>query len=330
MIFEKAEPLAAGYFQCDRDRRRPHYDWHNEAGLLYIAGGTGEWSVGPWRFPVQRGDLVALPQGVASSAHLNEGEPFGYYYAFFKAGAEAGEADGKPALAWPWSMGHDELLRQLHRPPAPRAPGAFCGEIAGYFRRMQDELGRRGPEAMLAARAQLALLGVTFARALARHLLEGEGSAPLQAAARATQADRKRMPEGVAQAVEFVLNNLDRELSLIDLVRVGRYSERRFVQLFREALGCSPMAFVRACRIREAQRLLAPAGTERLSVKEVAGRLGFNDPQYFSRVFRQETGLTPTAFASGEVPPRQPEAPSTRFVRAYRPSGRYHPAEQQG
>ena len=65
------------------------------------------------------------------------------------------------------------------------------------------------------------------------------------------------------------------------------------------------MAYVRERRIREAQRLLGKGG---LSVKEVSGRLNFSDPQHFSRVFRQETGISPSEYASGAVPPRQRES----------------------
>jgi AraC-like DNA-binding protein len=59
--------------------------------------------------------------------------------------------------------------------------------------------------------------------------------------------------------------------------------------------GVSPKAFVNNRLILEAQRKLYYAEG---SVKEIAFDLGFNDPDYFSRLFRKVTGKTVSAFAA--------------------------------
>ncbi|MFC9794224.1 AraC family transcriptional regulator [Streptomyces sp. NPDC127584] len=61
----------------------------------------------------------------------------------------------------------------------------------------------------------------------------------------------------------------------------------------RAATGRTPGALLREARSREAQRLLV--GTE-LSIRQVAARVGFDDPAYFCRFFRRETGLSPGDF----------------------------------
>jgi two-component system response regulator YesN len=50
---------------------------------------------------------------------------------------------------------------------------------------------------------------------------------------------------------------------------------------------------LRQIRIEEAKRLLT---TGRLSVKEIAIRVGFSDSHYFSRIFKQMTGTPPTEY----------------------------------
>ena len=72
-----------------------------------------------------------------------------------------------------------------------------------------------------------------------------------------------------------------------------------------EKLGVSPMAFVCQRRIREAERLLAQG---HLSMKEVAARLNFADPQHFSRVFKRVTGISPSEYAGGAAPLRARES----------------------
>ena len=57
--------------------------------------------------------------------------------------------------------------------------------------------------------------------------------------------------------------------------------------------GQSPAAFLAGLRMQEARRLLAYT---LMDVAEVGYRLGYEDPSYFSRAFRRETGLSPSAF----------------------------------
>ncbi|MET9677392.1 AraC family transcriptional regulator [Streptomyces sp. NPDC006482] len=61
----------------------------------------------------------------------------------------------------------------------------------------------------------------------------------------------------------------------------------------RAATGRTPGALLREARTREAQRLLVGTG---LSIRQVADRVGFDDPAYFCRFFRRETGRSPGDF----------------------------------
>ena len=54
--------------------------------------------------------------------------------------------------------------------------------------------------------------------------------------------------------------------------------------------GCSPNKFIRVIRLNNARELLKnPAH----SISTVAFNCGYNDPGYFTRVFKQEHGVTP-------------------------------------
>ncbi|MFF0432976.1 AraC family transcriptional regulator [Streptomyces sp. NPDC004327] len=61
----------------------------------------------------------------------------------------------------------------------------------------------------------------------------------------------------------------------------------------RAAVGRTPGSLLREARTQEAQRLLARTD---LSVRQVAARTGFEDPAYFCRFFRRETGMSPGGF----------------------------------
>ncbi|MCB9265040.1 MAG: helix-turn-helix transcriptional regulator [Lewinellaceae bacterium] len=53
----------------------------------------------------------------------------------------------------------------------------------------------------------------------------------------------------------------------------------------------SPSLFVRSIRLQKAKALLLSTN---LNISEIAYDVGFNDPAFFSRTFREEFGLSPT------------------------------------
>lgn len=297
MLFESVRPVAAGYFECQRFPRYAQRDRTRQASLLYMTSGQGAWKVGPWTFPIQRGDMIAIPVAEACCAEVQHDQPLGYYYAIF----EMLDQPDTSRLAWPWDLGVEGPDGEGVSGP-PYASGPFRPEIVALFRQLQDELGKRRPGSTEAARAHLLLLGVAFGREWAfRNRSRGRNPSASGVSGRF----RRPVPEPVAQVVDHVQCNLERDLSLGELARVARFSETRLVQIFRETFGLSPMAYVRERRIREAQRLLLK-GT--LTVKEIAGRLNFADAHHFSRVFRQVTGISPSAFADGQPPLKQRES----------------------
>ncbi|MCB9265423.1 MAG: helix-turn-helix domain-containing protein [Lewinellaceae bacterium] len=68
--------------------------------------------------------------------------------------------------------------------------------------------------------------------------------------------------------------------------------------------GLSPVKFIRHLRLNQAKMLLH---NPELSITSIAFDTGFNDPDYFSRVFRQEFGKTPTEYR--EARSRDPDLP---------------------
>ena len=60
-----------------------------------------------------------------------------------------------------------------------------------------------------------------------------------------------------------------------------------------DVIGVPPSTFLAESRMREARRMLVET---RWSVGEIAGRVGYPDPLYFSRSFRSTTGVSPRAY----------------------------------
>ena len=77
------------------------------------------------------------------------------------------------------------------------------------------------------------------------------------------------------------------------LARASALSASHLAALFRQHLGCAPMAWLQQQRLELACRLLRNAY---LSVAEVAAACGYPDANYFARLFRQRHGCTPGAW----------------------------------
>lgn len=61
-------------------------------------------------------------------------------------------------------------------------------------------------------------------------------------------------------------------------------------RLFRVTLGVSTTEYIQTRRLEQAETLLADTGK---TIKEISGECGFNDHNYFSRIFRMKKGVTP-------------------------------------
>ena len=81
-------------------------------------------------------------------------------------------------------------------------------------------------------------------------------------------------------------------------------SEGYFYRLFRRANGMSPIEYRNLLRVSNARSILK---NTRLSVKEVANVVGFDDPFYFCRIFKKHTGIAPSEYRKANLGIEIPE-----------------------
>jgi len=100
-----------------------------------------------------------------------------------------------------------------------------------------------------------------------------------------------------AERLSPVLRHLEEHLaspvSRAGLARLAGLSPSRFHDLFRTAMGVSPVAYALLRRLQHASHLLIASD---LPVSEVASRVGFSDPFYFSRIFKQRMRVSPASY----------------------------------
>lgn len=96
----------------------------------------------------------------------------------------------------------------------------------------------------------------------------------------------------VADVVAALEENLFARITLDDLEKRVFYSKTYLNNLFKKYKGNTIIRYYTDRKIKEAIKLIE-AG---MSFSEVAERLCFDNPNYFSKVFKRHTGLTPSAY----------------------------------
>lgn len=100
------------------------------------------------------------------------------------------------------------------------------------------------------------------------------------------------------KAIRYIGQNYPQKISLGSVAAHVCLSPTYFSRLFKEEMQQSFVAYLNQIRIEKSKRLLADGGH---ALADVAGRVGFDDQSYFTRVFRQLTGMPP-----GEYRRQQP------------------------
>lgn len=131
-------------------------------------------------------------------------------------------------------------------------------------------------------------LGMTAAIELARLQFNGQGP-------RAPDSGQL----GTAQAklvLEFIRENLHRDLSLSDLAGLAGLSRFHFARAFKRTTGFSPYQFILSARVERAKASLAESDK---SMLEISQSLGFGNQGQFAAAFRKLVGATPSQFRRG-------------------------------
>ena len=104
---------------------------------------------------------------------------------------------------------------------------------------------------------------------------------------------KPREISGIADAAVFMETSFADSIAISDVIEKSHYSQRHFIRLFSAAYGMTPQRYLLDVRIRHASAMLKESV---LPVTEVALRCGFDDSNYFSRVFRKYTGRSPSEY----------------------------------
>jgi two-component system response regulator YesN len=100
----------------------------------------------------------------------------------------------------------------------------------------------------------------------------------------------------IRKAISYINENYGNRISLQDVAHHTCLSPNYLSQLFKQETGKSFLEHLTLFRVAAAKKLLVQSN---LTISEIAYKLGYDMPSYFSEVFKRNEGLTPSQYRKG-------------------------------
>ncbi|HIU75873.1 MAG TPA: AraC family transcriptional regulator [Candidatus Pelethocola excrementipullorum] len=99
---------------------------------------------------------------------------------------------------------------------------------------------------------------------------------------------------------QYITENYNHKINLNKLAERYGYTPSYLHRTFKKELGVSPLQYMTSIRINQAKQLLLEMPG--VDIKEIALRIGYDDSRYFSRVFKNEVGMSPSQWLKNNPP----------------------------
>lgn len=255
------------------------WHWHEEIELVYLSKGTLQCAVGNRRFPLRKGEALFINTGIPHAFFEESGIPY-----------EESDIVFHPRLIYGdvGSIFYEKYMLPLMR----------CPSMAGFaFRKdldWQREAALSIKEAVTVCRTKPELYEFTVREALTNvfTLLLRHNSGELQQ----TEARSSFLMERVKRMLDYFHSHYQESISVEQLAKQANICKRECQRDFKKVLGLTPSQYFEQYRLAMSLRLLTESSC---SIIEIADQCGFQSPSYFTKLFREKYGVTPTAFRSG-------------------------------
>ncbi len=106
----------------------------------------------------------------------------------------------------------------------------------------------------------------------------------------------------VQKALDMIEERIENPPSLGELASLSVLSRTYFFRVFKETTGIRLQDYLIQTRLNKAKILLNDAN---LKIKQIAYKVGFRNPDYFCRLFKKKTGVSPTEWRTVDLRPQK-------------------------
>lgn len=272
-----ARSTTNAWYGCEPDHYSRH--WHGDVEIIEVLRGSVRATVGEQRYRLQAGELLLIPSGQPHSMSTRpESARYVYQFQLFPVMGVRGFGALRPLLLTPVLL-------------TPEMP--VTSQVRALLAEAVKEAGDRSALSDLRIYGIILQLYAVLGDAWERG--EVDGSVPQRHTANQAVMD---------DAAGYIGRHYMEQLSLEQMAARTGLSPCYFSRLFRRYTGVTFLHFVEQKRLAAACHLLAYTD---LPVAQVCVQAGFLSQATFSRNFREEMRVTPTAYR------RASRMPSAQF-----------------
>ncbi|KKI92228.1 hypothetical protein WQ54_10415 [Bacillus sp. SA1-12] len=250
--------------------------WHPEMEFIYMEEGAAVFQIGEQSLTLNAGEALFIPSGQLHSAYPIDNTPFQLHAIVFHADLIT-------------SNSYDTIQNQFIdfiSSPNSFTPGIIQGEVQ-WMEKMLTSLKiiiqlfhRKEPVYELSIKAHLLLL---IADMIKNNQRDYKGK---------NQQDSVKINR-IKQVIQYIEQHYHEKLTIQELASIVQMSEGHFSRFFKAFVRMTPVEYMNTLRINKAAKLLRE--TDRRII-DVSMEVGFDNPSYFIKTFKQQKSCTPSEF----------------------------------
>ncbi len=248
-----------GYYPKAKFHYRERSHGTDQHIIIYCIEGKGWARIKSIDYTIRAGEFIIVPAHIPHKYSADESDPWTIYWIHFKGNQAA-------SIVAFMQNKLDGQKGFLH----------FTQERIGLFNNMYEQLQRGyGTDNLAFANMALWYYLTTF---VFQHQ---------QTPAEFTDQDN------INSAIDLMGKKIEHMLSLEEIAKHVNLSSSHFSALFKKRTGFSPIEYFNHLKIQKACQYLL---FSELLIKEIAYKLGIEDPYYFSRLFTKIMGISPNEY----------------------------------
>ncbi len=250
--------------------------WHEHFEIIVMKEGTAEFRIDSFSYETFPGDVLIVPSGGLHVGYSTSSGPNTYISIVFNASLMADLLHDPVFVQYvkPFTEGRIRFPILLDRKDESLSP------IRTLLQQVIEEFHDKQPAYPLIVKSYLLLVFTLLARIYSPEKLQERPSQSLL-------YNRDRFKPLIHQ----LETNHSEKLTLQQAAKMVNLNPYHFCKLFKKLTGRTFVEYSNMCRMREADSLLR--GTS-LSVTEIAAQVGYGNPNYFTKLFKQFMGITPS------------------------------------
>jgi AraC-like DNA-binding protein len=152
-------------------------------------------------------------------------------------------------------------------------------ELLQYVQRIIKEYGQQDTGYELAIKAAIYNILIVLLRQHKQNIINKQSQ------------EQRRSIYRLRKVLEYIEQHYSENIGLTQLVNLANMSNQYFCRIFKSTTGKRPMEYINYLRINKAALLLLDND---LNISEIAMTVGFDDSNYFSRLFKKYKKISPS------------------------------------